>query len=222
MNKSLIITPLLLVGTLILFEVMPIDLWLQNHFYNFSQQQWLVDKQNGVLRFIFYDGIKAIYILFVLLLLIALLWFKKHPTVHFYKQGLLLVLLSTICVPLVISMLKATTNMPCPKDTLPYGGNYPIIGLFHIYPASYPSLPKIKCFPAGHASGGFALLSLFFLFRTRRNKVIALISTLTLAWAIGGYKMLIGDHFLSHTLVSMLLSWWIILIIRQQLMRRQI
>ncbi len=29
-------------------------------------------------------------------------------------------------------------------------------------------------------------------------------------WIMGAYKMLIGDHFLSHTIVTMLLAWLII------------
>jgi membrane-associated PAP2 superfamily phosphatase len=69
------------------------------------------------------------------------------------------------------------------------------------------------CFPAAHASGGFALLSLFFLFKTRKNKMLALAAAMTTGWTTGLYKMLIGDHFLSHTIVTMLLAWLIILII---------
>ena len=32
-------------------------------------------------------------------------------------------------------------------------------------------------------------------------------------WSTGTYKILIGDHFLSHTVVTMLLAWLIILTI---------
>jgi len=74
-------------------------------------------------------------------------------------------------------------------------------------------MPKIKCWPAGHASGGFALLSLFFLFKSRKNKKIAIITALSVGWAMGLYKMVIGDHFLSHTIITMMLAWLIVLII---------
>jgi membrane-associated PAP2 superfamily phosphatase len=30
---------------------------------------------------------------------------------------------------------------------------------------------------------------------------------------MGGYKMIIGDHFLSHTVITMIFAWLIILII---------
>lgn len=72
---------------------------------------------------------------------------------------------------------------------------------------------NIRCYHAGHASGGFALISLVFLFKSKRNKVIAAVSALAIGWSMGLYKMLIGDHFLSHTIVTMLLAWLTILIV---------
>jgi membrane-associated PAP2 superfamily phosphatase len=66
---------------------------------------------------------------------------------------------------------------------------------------------------AGHASGGFALLSLFFLFKTARKSIGVVLFALTIGWSMGLYKMAIGDHFLSHTIITMLIAWLIILIV---------
>ncbi len=214
MIKQLILTSLLLILTILLFESTSIDITLQDYFYHFDTQQWLIDKNNQILRLIFYDGIKKVFILFVLSLLIFMLFFRKTKIAQEYKQGLLIVLLSCVIVPLVVSGLKAITNIPCPKDINHYEGKYPYVTVLSSYPKEFQQQGKIKCFPAGHASGGFALLSLFFLFKRKRNKIIALISVLILSWSIGTYKMLIGDHFMSHTLVTMLLAWLLILLIR--------
>ena len=35
-----------------------------------------------------------------------------------------------------------------------------------------------------------------------------------LGWSTAGYKMAIGDHFLGHGVVTLVLAWLIILIIR--------
>jgi len=215
MIKQLIFTSLLLILTIFLFESTAIDITLQDYFYH--SQQWLIDKDNQILRLIFYDGIKKIFIFFVFFVLIALLFFRHTQIVQEYKQGLLVVLLSCVIVPLVVSGLKATTNIPCPKDISHYNGKYPYVTVFSSYPKDFQQQGKIKCFPAGHASGGFALLSLFFLFKRKRNQKIALISVMILSWSIATYKMLIGDHFLSHTLVTMLLAWMLILLIRYSL-----
>ncbi|MFA5454365.1 MAG: phosphatase PAP2 family protein [Sulfurimonas sp.] len=60
---------------------------------------------------------------------------------------------------------------------------------------------------------GFALLSLFFLFKSQRNQKRAVIIALLIGFSIGIYKMLIGDHFFSHTIIAMLIAWLIILLI---------
>lgn len=130
-----------------------------------------------------------------------------------YKTGLLIVLCSTLFVPLVIGSLKSVTNIPCPKDITHYGGVSPHATVMRGYPDNYVQKSRARCFPAAHASGGFSLLSLFFLFKKKRNKRIALYFSLALGWSTGFYKMMIGDHFLSHTLVSMLLAWLLIQII---------
>jgi membrane-associated PAP2 superfamily phosphatase len=142
----------------------------------------------------------------------GLLFFRKHPLVQINQQGLLIVCISTIVVPLVVAALKATTNIPCPNDISHYGGIYPYVTLLKAYPQSFHQVETIMCYPAGHASGGFAFLSLFFLFTTTKNKIIALSLAMIVGWTMGTYKMLIGDHFLSHTIVTMMLSWLIILI----------
>ena len=103
--------------------------------------------------------------------------------------------------------------MPCPKNEIHYGGTYPHTAVWESYTKPYTHLKDIKCWPAGHASGGFALMSLFFLFRRKRNKYLALSSAIVIGWSMGIYKMFIGDHFFSHTLITMFLAWLIILII---------
>ncbi|KAB7881964.1 PAP2 family protein, partial [Poseidonibacter ostreae] len=43
--------------------------------------------------------------------------------------------------------------------------------------------------------------------------IYALIFALSVGWSMGTYKMLIGDHFLSHTIITMLIAWLLVLII---------
>ena len=56
-------------------------------------------------------------------------------------------------------------------------------------------------------------MALFFLFKKRRNKNIALVSSLIIGFCTGTYKVLVGDHFVSHTIITMLSAWLIILLI---------
>lgn len=202
-----------LIVAVIFFGVSGTDIWVQNHFYNSVTHQWILDREDPVLSFIFYDGIKRLIIIFNVLVLIALVVWWKKPFLNKYRKGLLIVLLSSIFVPVIVGSLKATTNIPCPKNLEIYGGVYPHTCVWEKYPSTFCNQKKIKCWPAGHASGGFALLSLYYLFHKRRAKIVAVSGVMVLGWSMGTYKMLIGDHFLSHTVITMIMAWLIISII---------
>ena len=213
LNKQIFITAVLLIVVICLFQFTNLDIFVQSHFYNYELKSWFIDKNEPILKFLLYDGLKKAIIIFNVLILIALLFFRKKQLIQEYKKGLIIVLLSSIIIPSFIGTLKAITNTPCPCNLVEFGGEYPEKKLFDSYPENFVQKSKVKCWPAGHASGGFALMSLFFLFKKPKHQKIALIGTIILAWSMGTYKMLLGDHFLSHTIITMLLAWIIILII---------
>ena len=213
LGGQIIATTFVLLSTVILFETTNIDLWVQDFLFNFETNTWIVNRDEQFTKLIFYDGIKKLFIAIILSMIIALIFFKKSKFVQHYQQGLLIVCISALTVTFSVSTLKAITNVPCPKDISRYGGNYPHITVSKNYPSSFQQTEIKRCYPAGHAAGGFALLSLLFLFKKRKYKAIAFISVMGISWSIGGYKMLIGDHFLSHTLISMIVAWLLILVI---------
>ncbi len=212
-SKDIVVTATALLLVVVFFENSGMDLWLQDYLYNFETAQWVLDRDDTVSKFLFYDGIKKALIAFILLIIVGATLFRKTSLVRNYHQGLVILLLSAVLVPVTVGALKATTNVPCPRDLEHYGGSYPHVTLLRCYPDDFQQEKNIRCYPAGHASGGFALLSLVFLFKRKRNKVIAAVSALSIGWAMGIYKMLIGDHFLGHTLVTMVLAWLIILLV---------
>ncbi len=221
MTKNIIFTIVILLVSFFFFEFSRVDIAVQDYFYLFHDKHWVLDRNEATAKLIFYDGIKIVFILFVLSTLLALIFFRHTFIVKKYKRGLVIVFLSCISVPLLVGSLKATTNVPCPKNIERYGGDYPYVTVLSEYPETFQQQENIKCYPAGHASGGFALMSLFFLFTLRKNRQIALATAATIGWSIGAYKMLIGDHFLSHTFISMVLAWLIILLIVQGVNKRE-
>ena len=205
-TQQVSVTLALLLLIILLFDFTAIDMWLQDKLYQPATGQWLLDKQDPLLRTLFYDGPKTLLTLMAKVLLVVLIVFRSSTFLENYRSGLAIVLITTVITVALVGGLKSVTNVPCPKDLTHFGADYPYVTFLHRLPVA-EALGRVRCFPAGHASGGFALLSLFFLFRRRRNRWIGFGVGMVLGWTFGIYKMLIGDHFLSHTLVTMCLGW---------------
>jgi membrane-associated PAP2 superfamily phosphatase len=195
-----------------------LDIQLQNYFYNFSTNTWLISEaMHSKLTYIFYVGIKAILAILGLISLIILARSTKNKKFKKWQKASLLMLLSLSIVPVITGQIKAHSNIYCPMQLEMYGGKYPHAQIFEPYSQEFiASNPRVgRCFPAGHASGGFALMMLFFCFKKRNSKIKGLALGLSLGWIMGIYQILRGEHFLSHTIVSMLLAWVLILIIQK-------
>jgi membrane-associated PAP2 superfamily phosphatase len=216
------LTLIALLVTILAFEYTNIDLSVQDLLFNFETKAWLLSRDNAIAKLIFYDGIKLLYILFTVALIVAVTFFYRKEGIARNRSGLLVVCFSIVLIPLLINGLKGQTNVPCPRDIERYGGSYPHATILSGFPADFVQQEIVRCYPAGHASGGFALMSLYFLFREKRHKNTALIAVLTLGWVVGSYKMLIGDHFLSHTVATMLIAWGVVLSINGILVRKEL
>ncbi len=212
-NRDIFVVSLLLIGSILFFGLSHVDIYLQDMFFDFETKKWILDSSLQPYKFIFYNGIKNLLIIIAVLFLITFIYSKLKKVFINYHRGLLIVVASSILIPVSVGGLKKISNMPCPKNEIRYCGIYPEIKVWESYPKEFACKDKIQCWPAGHASGGFALMSLFFLFHSKRNKFIALGSALVIGWSMGLYKMIIGDHYFSHTFITMLIAWLLVLIL---------
>lgn len=209
-DKNPLVWLAILILTLMLFDFSSIDLYIQNLLYNSDSANWIVDKDNALLKLVFYDGVKALLLgsAVALALFISLRWNSHFVRRH--RGQLNVVLASLILAPLLVLALKSTTNVACPRALNVFNGDIPYIRLFEAYPGDAIPARRQRCFPAGHASGGFALMSIAVMFRRRKHRLKVFICAASVGWLMGAYKMAIGDHFFSHTLVSMELSGLVI------------
>ena len=192
-----------------------IDLMIANWFY-LGDGRWVVDKSAVMPDLIFYTGIKRVLILLELYLLIACIyryyqakkqrqssqaWLK--PVQRFSQQELVYLVVVMLMIPTVVASLKAVTHVVCPAYLELFGGELSYLPMWQSMRAGLDA----KCFPAAHASSGFALYAFAFLPSLYRYRIRIDVVVTSLAWVMGVYKMLIGDHFVSHTIVSMCLAW---------------
>lgn len=76
-NLQILITAILLISVILLFELTSFDIKFQNYFFNFETCQWIVNKDEPLLRLFLYDGLKKVLIGFALSILIALIFLEK-------------------------------------------------------------------------------------------------------------------------------------------------
>ncbi len=218
MDRSLWPTVLLLIAVFAFFEISNTDLWLQDFFYNHSTKKWIVDANDPTLRLLFYTGPKALIWIFAAAIIgICVGPEKVSRRLHLGRREMLIVIATLATAPSLVALSKATTNVFCPYELSRYDGKYAYKKVFEIYhPAERPVTKKGKPargrgFPAGHASGGFALLSLAGLATTRRGRWVGASVGFALGTWMGVYQMLKGAHFLSHTLITALFCWIVFL-----------
>ena len=77
LNKQISITAILLIAVIVLFQFSDLDIFVQNFFYNFESKTWLINKDEPILKFFLYDGLKTGLISNAILILLSLVFFRK-------------------------------------------------------------------------------------------------------------------------------------------------
>ena len=132
----------------------------------------------------------------------------KRKSMAAWRRPLGYLALSVLVSTLLIAWIKSWSNMDCPWDIEGLGGIRPYIGLFGSRPAW---LPDGRCFPAGHASGGYAWMSLYFfcLLTRPQRRWLGLAAGVGAGLVFGIGQQLRGAHFLSHDLWTAMLCWMV-------------
>lgn len=137
-------------------------------------------------------------------------WSLTDRRLTHWRRPLGYLAVTTLIACLAISVLKAGTGMDCPWDLQRYGGVQPFVGLFQARPIQ---MPAAACFPAGHASAGYAWVTLYFFFLAIRPELRwpGLVTALLAGATFGISQQLRGAHFMSHDLWTLLVCWLVAL-----------
>lgn len=129
-----------------------------------------------------------------------------RPRLHEWRRPSLYFLVAVALSVGLVGLLKSLTNVDCPRDLTEFGGAFPFIHLFEHRPAD---LRHARCFPAAHASSGYALLALYFVFRERSWLAarLGLAAGLLMGLVFGIAQQARGAHFVSHDVWSAMLVW---------------
>ena len=107
--------------------------------------------------------------------------------------------------PALVTLLKSVTGPNCPWDLLEFGGHVQAASAFLTGPVGAG-----RCFPSGHAAGGFSLFAFHFAGRALGDGTLARFGL----WAgllggalFGGVRLVQGAHFASHNVWAGFVVW---------------
>lgn len=162
------------------------------------RHQWLFEK-------VFHDGGKILSSFISLGILGLLVTSFYRDDIKPVRKGLIFL----ICMPLfsvaLVNILKAFSGTACPADLARYGGSRFLQNSW-----SLASLGHHGCTPAGHSSGGYTWLALYFFAQAYfpHWRFRALLPGLFLGVTFGIAQQLRGEHFLSHDLLAIAICWY--------------
>ena len=168
-------------------------------------------RDNWFLTTVLHQGGRQLAWLLGLGMLVALRW-----PVGWLRQlpltARMQLLTTSVLALLLINALKYTSHTSCPWDLSEFGGMGDHVS--H-WAWGRPDGGPGHCFPAGHASAGFAFVAGYFVLRpfSPRQAAQWLVVALLAGLALGLGQQLRGAHFMSHTLWTGWLCWTCALVV---------
>lgn len=196
---------LVLAGMAVAVDQLGLDLRIADLLYAWQGRQWTLRSQVVTETFIHGLGRDLVVVAWLCVVAgLAATWVR--PDWRKYRRALACLALSVVLSTLLVAWIKSWSNMDCPWDLTRYGGSRAYFDLFATRPVG---MPHAACFPAGHASGGYAWLALYFFMLSARPawRWHGLAIGMMLGLVFGVSQQLRGAHFLSHDLWTAALCW---------------
>lgn len=187
------------------FEAVPLDKALTERYYAAAAHGFPL-RDDLFMQNVMHNGTKLVVVAIGLGVLGAFLLSFVIAQWEHHRRRLLWTFAGMAGGALMVSLLKHNSALHCPWDLVQYGGYAPFQGLFDHLPGN---VAAGRCFPGGHASGGFALMAFYFGWCDTYPKQarIALAAGLAAGFLMGWVQVMRGAHFLSHNVWSAWVVW---------------
>lgn len=189
----------------IVITVADLDRTVADYFYLLQGHSWAW-KDTWIAEVLFHRGARALSLILALVLLASAIasYFSRWLGVH--KKPLFYLFFATSGSSFLINFFKSSLAVSCPWEFERYGGNL-------IYSNVVEQLflrNGSECFPAGHASAGYAWISCYFfgLYYQSKWRKAGLIAPLLAGLVLGFVQQIRGAHFISHDVFTLALCWF--------------
>lgn len=189
----------------IAFELGGVDIWLADKFYAWEGGTWAL-KNAWITSTIIHQTGKKFSLLIAVIILAALCISYFSQYFRQYRRELVYLLLAAGGGSVLISILKSISHVSCTWDFSRYGGTMEYAGVY----TQILNMSGDNCFPAGHASGGYAWLAFYFLgvYKQSKWRWAGLGFALSVGLVFGISQQLRGAHFITHDLWTLAICWF--------------
>lgn len=182
-----------------------LDFAITDRFHDFATHRWTL-RASWFVDVGMHRGARDVVVVVGLVALAALISGAFVPSMRRHGRCAAYVLVCMAVGPVLVATLKALCNCHCPWDMARYGGHLACA------PCAEPFFQLAghgKCFPSGHAAGGYTLLSLHYAGRARSRAagLIGLAIGAVAGTVMGLVQVARGAHFPSHMVWSAAVCW---------------
>lgn len=186
-------------------ELGGIDMRVADYFYALEGGQWAL-KEAWITSTLIHKIGKYLSLLIALGILIALIQSYLTQKLKSYRRELTYLLCAAGGGSALVSIIKSISHVSCAWDFSRYGGE-------HEYATVFTELINQSggdCFPAGHASGGYAWVACYFLGLHLQSRLrwAGLAFAVSVGLIFGFSQQLRGAHFISHDLWTVGICWF--------------
>lgn len=181
------------------------DRTLADYFYLLEGHSWAW-KDTWITEVFFHKGARALSLILALTVLTVAITacFSRRLAVH--KKPFFYLFFAVSGGSFLISFFKSSLAVSCPWEFERYGGNLiysNVVEQLFLHNGS-------GCFPAGHASAGYAWVSCYFfgLYYQSKWHRWGLTIPLLVGLVLGLVQQIRGAHFISHDVWSLALCWF--------------
>ena len=187
------------------FDLGDVDLWLADKLYALEGGTWAL-KNAWITSTIIHQLGKKLSLLIAAIILTALIFSYISKYLHQYRRELLYLLFAAGGGSVLISILKSISHVSCAWDFSRYGGTENYTGVY----TQILNMSGDNCFPAGHASGGYAWLAFYFLGAYKQStwRWAGLSFARGVGLVFGISQQLRGAHFITHDLWTLAICWF--------------
>ncbi|CAK8724589.1 Membrane-associated enzyme, PAP2 (acid phosphatase) superfamily [Candidatus Electrothrix aarhusensis] len=198
--------PPLLFVLAVFFEYSGLDIWWVSHFYDAQNQVWPY-RGHWLFDTIIHSGGQRLDWSFAVLWLLLFIFVNLKKQFRPYRKILLFFVVATAAGPILVGIGKSFTHIASPWDLHRFNGIQPYIRMLDPVPVD---ATRGHAFPAGHASGGYCFLSVYFvLLRCRSSyRGYGLFFGIIIGLIFGVGQQIRGAHFPSHDLVTIIICWY--------------